>query len=172
MMRTIRKTARRRRLQRAGLLLVVLAALALPLRALADAQVPYQGSDSGGFAVPGTCGAGLQVVIAGSGNATHLGRYAYNAIECFNPATGAFAGSPTLTVANGDTLVGTYSGQVFPTADPNVITYEEVLVVTGGTGHFAGASGEFEVSGLANLATGEYSQTMAGTLSSPGSAKQ
>jgi hypothetical protein len=154
------------------LLLVVLAALILPTQALAGAQVPYKGSDSGGFAVPGTCAAGLQIVIAGSGNATLLGRYTYNSTECFNPATGGFAGSPTLTAANGDTVVGAYSGQVFPTADPNVITYEEVLVVTGGTGRFAGASGEFEVSGVANLATGEYSQTMSGTLSTPGSVSQ
>jgi hypothetical protein len=154
--------------QLAGLFAV--AALVTPMPSLAGAQVPYSGSDSGGFTAPASCATGIQIVITGSGHATHLGSYAYTSTECFNPVTGTFSGSPTLTAANGDTLAGTYSGHVFPTADPNVIGYEEVLVVTGGTGRFAGASGEFQVSGVANLATGDYSQTMSGTVSSPGSA--
>lgn len=142
-----------------------------PQPALAAAQVPFKGSDRGVFTVPGPCDGGLQVLISGVGNATHLGRYVYASTECFDPATGAFAGTPTLTAANGDTIVGSYSGQVFPTDDPNVITYEEELVITGGTGRFAGASGQVHGSGVANLATGEYSQTLSGTVSSPGSAK-
>jgi hypothetical protein len=156
-----------KRFLRVAGLLGVLAALVMPMRALAGAQLPFKGADSGVFTVPGGCDSGVQVVITGSGSATYLGRYTYSSTECFNPDTGSFTGVPTLTAANGDTLTGTYSGQVFPTPDPNVIEYEEVLVVTAGTGRFAGAHGEFEVVGVANLSTGEYAQTMSGTLSRP-----
>jgi len=117
--------------------------LAVPNQTLAADQVPFKGSDVGHFAVPDSCAGGaLRVVINGPGRATHLGRYSYAANECFDPATGAFAGSPTLTTTNGDTMFGQYSGQVFPTDDPNVITYEEDLAITGGTGRFAGADEE------------------------------
>ena len=67
-------------------------------------------------------------------------------------------------------LFGTYSGQAFPTGDPNVLTYEDPGVVTGGTGRFADASGSVTQSGVANLATGEYEGTLTGSVSSPGSA--
>jgi hypothetical protein len=144
--------------------------LAIPNQALAADRVPFKGSDVGHFVVPDSCAGGaLHVVINGSGRATHLGRYSYAANECFDPATGAFAGSPTFTATNGDTMFGHYSGQVFPTDDPNVITYEEELAITGGSGRFAGEDEEFHVSGIANLATGEYSQTLSGTVSRPGS---
>lgn len=138
--------------------------------ALGAEQVPFRGSDVGGFDLPGSCSDGsLEVVIAGTGRATQLGAYAYTANECFDPLSGTFAGAPTLTAANGDMIVGTYAGQVFATTDPNVITYEEELVISGGTGRFAEATGTLHVTGLANLATLEYSQTLIGTVSTPGS---
>jgi hypothetical protein len=61
---------------------------------------------------------------------------------------------------------------VFPTDDPDVITYEEDLVITGGTGRFAGANDQLHVSGVANLATGEYSQTLSGNVSKPGATQR
>jgi len=66
-------------------------------------------------------------------------------------------------------MFGHYSGQLFPTDDPNVITYEEELAITGGTGRFAEADEELRIRGTANLATGEYNQTLAGTVSRTGS---
>lgn len=149
------------------MLLVAVAGLAD--RAMASSSIPFKGSDVGTFELPGLCGDGsLQVVIEGSGTATHFGRYSYAATECFNPITGAFTGLHTISAANGDELFGTYSGQVAPTADPDVVTYAEGLVISGGTGRFAGASGVFDVNGVANLATLEYSQSMAGILSKVG----
>lgn len=140
-------------------------------RALAGSQVPFKGSDVGHFELPGLCEDGsLQVVIGGTGTATHLGSYNFNANECFDPATGSFKGTPTFIAANGDRLFGTYTGQVAATLDINVVTYREQLLIKGGTGRFAGASGIFEVKGEANLATGAYSQTLSGNLSSQGSA--
>jgi hypothetical protein len=42
-------------------------------------------------------------------------------------------------------------------------------VITGGTGRFAGASGIVGTSGVVNLATGEYSGSITGSLSNPAS---
>lgn len=135
--------------------------------ALAADTVPFRGMDRGGFTIPGECAGGAQVVIGGVGSATHLGRYGFTAVECFNPGTGAFAGTPTFLAANGDTLTGTYVGTVAGTDDPDVITYDEELTITGGTGRFAGATGTVHVNGVANLATGAYAQWLSGRISRP-----
>ena len=71
--------------------------------------------------------------------------------------------------ANGDKVFGTYAGQALPTEDPNVVSYEDPGVITGGTGRFADAGGSMTTGGLANLATGEYSGTIAGSVSRPSS---
>jgi hypothetical protein len=143
------------------------AALAEP--ALGAAEVPFRGSDSGGFELPGSCPGGEEVVINGTGHATHLGAYVYTATECFDLQSGTFAGSATLTAANGDAMVGTYQGQVSGTADPAVISYHEELELSGGTGRFAGATGTLHVVGAANLSTLEYEQILTGTVSRPDS---
>lgn len=142
------------------------AALANP--ALGAAEVPFRGSDHGGFELPGSCPGGEEVVISGTGHATHLGAYAYTATECF-ASSGTFAGSATLTAANGDTIVGTYRGQVSGTTDPDVLAYQEELELSGGTGRFEGATGTLHVVGAANLSTLEYEQILTGAVSRPDS---
>lgn len=153
---------------------IVVLALIIGQAALANLafgadEVPFRGSDQGGFQLPGACPGGNleRVVINGTGHATQLGAYTYAATECFDPVSGSFAGSSTLMAANGNEITGTYEGRVSVTADPDVIAYEEELEVTGGTGRFAGATGTLQVAGLANLLTLEYSQTLTGTLSRP-----
>jgi hypothetical protein len=152
--------------------LVVLVALALPMDAAASDQVPLKGSETGTFQLLGQCAtSGVVLDVTGTGDATQLGNYSAHYRECFDPATGAVTdGSLTLTAANGDTVFGTYSGQVFPTGDQNVIVFEDPGVITGGTGRFAGAGGTVSASGVANLATGEYRATLSGSVSTPESA--
>lgn len=151
----------------------VVAALAMPLGALGGSRVPLKGEDAGAFG-PGdhSCAPGYgSLDIDGTGNATHVGKYAYHADECFSPTTLLFDGSFTIIAANGDSIVGTYSGNV-PSIDFPVAVYEQDAEITGGTGRFAAATGEFHVSGLANLATGRYSQELSGVVSSPGASKR
>ena len=146
---------------------LVLVALALPMQAAAGDQVPLNGSETGTFRILGPCEAsGIIVDVTGTGHSTQVGKYSVHYRECFVPATGAVTGgSFTLTAANGDMLFGTYGGQAVPTGDANVIVFDDPGVITGGTGRFAGASGIANTAGVANLATGEYTSTISGSLS-------
>ena len=149
-----------------GLLLVPV--LALPMQAAANDRLPLEGSEAGTFKLLGPCETGgIVLEVTGSGHAAQLGNYSGRYRECLDPATGAVTeGTFTLTAANGDKVFGTYSGQAFPTDDPNVVKYEDPGVITGGTGRFAGTHGSLTTSGLANLATGEYTGTVSGSVSS------
>jgi hypothetical protein len=150
--------------------LLVLPALALPMQAAAKDRPPLKGSESGTFQLLGPCETGgLILEVSGAGHATGLGNYASHYRECFDPATGAVTGgSFTLTAANGDKVFGTFGGQAGPTGDPNVVTYKDPGVITGGTGRFAHAGGSITTSGRANLATGGYKGTLTGGISRSG----
>jgi hypothetical protein len=152
--------------------LLVLVVLVLPTYAAAGDQLPLNGSESGTFQILGSCeSSGIVVDVTGTGHATQVGKYSVHYRECFFPATGAVTGgSFTLTAANGDTLFGTYAGQAVPTGDANVISFDDPGVITGGTGRFAGASGIANTAGIANLATGEYTSAISGSVSSAPSA--
>lgn len=169
----------RRAATAAGCLLALVAVLWAPVGALAGAEVPFAGSDVGGFTFPGACGPDSVVVdIAGTGTGTHVGRYSYEALECFNTVTLLYSGAFTLEAANGNTIGGTYSGEVVDISviDGRVVgTYEQDAVVTGGTGRFAGASGVLRVQGKADLtdpANFTYTQDLSGAISSPGQARR
>jgi hypothetical protein len=161
------------RLMRSGLRrrtligLLVVPALALPMQAAANARLHLKGQETGTFRLLGPCESGGMILeVTGTGHTTHLGTYSGNYRECLDPATGAVtAGAFTLTAANGDKVFGTYSGQALPTDNPSVVAYQDPGVITGGTGRFAGAGGTLTTSGLADLATGEYTGTVAGSVS-------
>lgn len=146
--------------------LVVIATLALPMQAAAAEPVPFSASESGTFQVLGVCATGGVVLdVNGTGQATQLGNYTAHYRECLDPATGAVTnGSFVLTAADGDTLFGAYSGQAQPTSNPSVVHYDDPGVITGGTGRFVGASGLVTASGTADLATGEYTGRLAGSV--------
>ena len=147
--------------------LLVLPVLALPMPAAAKDRLPLEGSESGTFRILGPCETGgMALEVTGTGHTTQLGSYAGHYRECFDPATGAVTGGTfTLTAANGDKVFGTFNGQAGPTDDPTVVRYDDPGVITGGTGRFAHAGGSMTTSGLADMATGEYTGTITGTVS-------
>ena len=149
--------------------LLVLPALALPMQAAAKDRLPLKGSESGTFQILGPCETGgMALEVTGTGHSTRLGNYSGHYRECFDPATGAVTGGTfTLTAANGDKVSGTFGGQARPTDDPTVVAYDDPGVITGGTGRFADAGGSMTTSGLANLATGEFSGTITGSVARP-----
>jgi hypothetical protein len=170
MIATLGRIATGRRLLRGGLLLLVLGALAVPVHALASAQVPMKGSDAGSWGM-GThdCGDLFPVRVDGTGHATHVGAYTYSSRECvdFGSYPFPYSGAFTITAANGDTIVGTYAGTASLDDDGVTILYQQTTTVTGGTGRFAHASGEFDVHGIA-YADGSYVQRLSGAISSIG----
>ena len=139
--------------------------------ALAADQVPFVATFTS--SVPGgslpTCDSGLvPLASVGTGQATHLGRFAATQSQCLNPGAFAFSsGHFTLTGANGDTIFGTHYGQLVVTS-PTTATINGVFVITGGTGRFSGATGGGVATGTLDLTTQEANDfVMRGTISRP-----
>jgi hypothetical protein len=132
-------------------------------------QVPFQGSYSGTAAFTSASTA----LFTGTGIASHMGRSTNeNHITVSGPAscTGGFANInvETLTAANGDTLVLTGDqDQACPTG-PNAVHGTGHWIVTGGTGRFAGATGQGTFDGRADFNQGTFSFQLTGTISAPG----
>ncbi len=101
--------------------------------------------------------------ISGNGVGTHLGRFEYIAHD---DETGFpfLTGTVTITAANGDQIFATHSGTVeFLSED--IIRVPLQHTITGGTGRFAGATGDFMIVSIANLITGTATGIMSGNIS-------
>jgi len=133
----------------------------------ASTQVPFKGTFSG-TGVAGTDGRCdvLTVQIHGSGTATHLGRFTTDQSHCAAPTSLTFTdGEFTFTAPNGDQLQGTYSGDFVPLEAP-LFAIDGQFAFTGGSGRFANATGGGDASGVQNLATGDATVELVGTISS------
>ena len=159
-----------------GMLVVMLIAIgtigigANSASAAAGHQVPFRASYSGTAAFNSATGTAL---FTGTGIASYLGRSTnVNHITVSGPAScpGGFANInvETLTAANGDTLVLTGPhDQACPTG-PNAVHGTGDWNVTGGTGRFAGATGQGIFVGGADFTTHKFSFQLTGTISAPG----
>ena len=85
----------------------------------------------------------LSVDATGSGNTTQLGEFTIDYQVEINVLSLWGSGPTTLTAADGSSLFAEVSGQATQTGTPNVMTILATGTITGGTGHFAGASGSF-----------------------------
>ncbi len=130
-------------------------------------NAPFRGRDTGTAEFLQTgCAAGLLPLTTSTvGTATLIGNYTFETEECFDLNALTFTGSFTITAASGDTITGPYSGHVTGFLDEVSPTYLFTGVVTGGSGRFAGATGEMAGTGQANLATHTESRSFSGTLS-------
>jgi hypothetical protein len=106
----------------------------------------------------------LHVQASGSGNATQVGAYTVTYTAEVNLPDGSAVVSMLLVAANGDTIIAEGRGQGSDTDDPDVAAVEENYTITGGTGRFAGAEGEFTVKRLVSLVTGVTSGQFEGVL--------
>jgi hypothetical protein len=136
---------------------------------LSNAQeVPFKGRLEGTATItPGTPPF-LSVLIEGTGNATHLGRFTVEIPHIVNAMNRTSAGTYEFTAANGDTLTAGFTGQSTLTA-PGVLSIVETATITGGTGRFADATGSFTVERSFNQVTGVTTGSFEGTIPSPGS---
>ena len=95
-----------------------------------------------------------------SGNFTHLGK--------FQGVADLVASTAIWTAANGDTITNQTTAFVLvEEVSLGVFRYEQTLVITGGTGRFANATGSATVTGLINVVTGAYDGKLTGTISRP-----
>lgn len=103
----------------------------------------------------------------GSGNATQLGSYTISYHAQLNIPTLSSTVSATLVAADGSSLFGEGTGQGTPTATPGIVSIVETYTITGGTGRFAGAAGNFTMERVINRATLLSSGTINGTILLP-----
>jgi trimeric autotransporter adhesin len=66
----------------------------------------------------------------------------------------------------GDTIIGTYTGEVSGTGTPGTFNSVENLTITGGTGRFVNATGTITADGVLHLSSGygNYSGTLEGSI--------
>jgi hypothetical protein len=137
------------------------AALAGP--AAAEKEVPFKGSveavESYDIQFPT-----MFVDTTGTGVATHLGLFTVTWEFTVNLLNGAGIGSAHFIAANGDSVFTESLGQGDPTPeDPDITRVVETHTITGGTGRFAGATGDFTLERLVNMAgitAGSFSGTI------------
>lgn len=123
----------------AFLVMVLAAILGTGRHAAAGQAVPFKGS----AAVVITGAVGNHLTTSGTGEATHLGRYARTE-DLFLHDDGTFDGTLVITAANRrDQLWVTFTGG-FTSATGT--TAAGTYTITGGTGRFTGASGEADFS--------------------------
>jgi hypothetical protein len=118
---------------------------AVPMKGTVDVEVTYR---------PDFPNMTIYIQGDGTGNATHLGRFTVRYDVVLNLLTSVGSGSATFIAANGDQLFTQNYGTVTPTGNPDENQIAETYTITGGTGRFEGASGQFGGIRLVNTAIG------------------
>jgi hypothetical protein len=109
----------------------------------------------------------LFVNATGSGNSTHLGLFTIKSQAEVNIPTLTSITAETLVAADGSSLFGEGTGQGTLTETPGIVSIVEIYTITGGTGRFEGASGNFTVKRLLERASGISSGTISGEIVLP-----
>ena len=177
---------------RIGLVASVLGLLCCSVPAIADDQVPFNGTFEGIDHATSVGPCTTIVEHSGEGQATHLGRFTLTSTtitpdSCtFFPNFDVYDDSVILTAANGDQLFGTVIGTatLVDFTDPTRIRVvgETIITITGGTGRFANSTGTIRWSLVAKLYEGTVLpdgtrldpevSNLEGTLSSVGANKK
>jgi hypothetical protein len=151
-----------------GLALGCGAIMALSGMSQARSPIPFKATFHG-FAEPATPTDDpdlVEIVVPLHGTGSHLGNFDEHLVHHLNLVTGAFTGHADWTAANGDTFTTVFQGQLYPTDDPSLVTFEVTHTVVAGTGRFKGMTGTFKgVNGLFNLVTGEDQGGYLGSIS-------
>jgi len=139
---------------------------------MAQAELPFRGEVSGSSTRSPIDQCHFLVTISAEGQATYLGNFTWQSTHTLNVCTTPFTGSDgslTLTAADGDQLLGTYTttSQFIPTTPPVIATIFDITV-TGGTGRFANTTGTIKATGQGDPSTGAGTATLTGTISSIG----
>lgn len=147
--------------------IAILVALGSVNRLSAQHQVPFKGIVDGSFTVtPVTPPFIVDVLLKATGKATHLGQFTLVFPHRVNRSTtpALALGSCTFTAANGDQVFANVTGQSTPLA-PGILQVVENGTISGGTGRFTGASGQFVVDRMIDQSTLTTIGSFEGTIS-------
>lgn len=128
---------RRRSKRWTALAMVFAAILAVNLGASAANSVPFKGRADAVITSSVDIGSDRHLTATATGEATHLGRFIREENAVLHLMDGTLDGSLTFVAANGDELFVEFEGGF---TGPGVA--EGTYAITGGTGRFAGATGE------------------------------
>lgn len=107
-----------------------------------------------------------------TGTISNVGNFTSTQSHCIvtAPPTSLVNGQVTYNFAAGDSITGTYTGNVSTTSTPGTFNATENLVITGGTGRFAGATGTITDVGPLQFVNGNgvFSGTLTGSLTATG----
>lgn len=122
-------------------MIVLLTAVTMPVGGAG--RIPFKGSWSGVTVSADPSNFPVVAVVAeGTGELTHLGRYFMTSPHTTDVFTGETIGDQIFTAANGDTLTAYCAG--FPAFQPDGSVVGGLdCDITGSTGRFEGASGEY-----------------------------
>ena len=140
----------RRKLQTTLIGLGVLALANVQAHAQLSAQ-PFSGQWQGSSQIVEVLDPGPPIVrfVTAATGAGSFDLVGYSSTDIINMATGVGSGSNVFTAGNGDQLFGSFTVQVVPTAVPGTVDLLGAATFTGGTGLFAGASGQAGFTGTA-----------------------
>jgi hypothetical protein len=145
-----------------GLVAAFTVTLAIVAVSAVAAQTPFKGTvNAEETVVPSPPTASL--TRDGTGTATYLGRYTEHIVMTINLPMLSSTGTATFTAANGDTLTATVAGQATRTS-LTTLSIVEVYTITGGTGRFADATGNFALHSTVDQTTGVSSGMFSGAV--------
>ena len=140
--------------------------------ASAASQVPFKGHFAGSLTLPDQ----TDILLAATGTASFLGQATSSGhIVIVGPSTCAngFAVQDTETLTStddGDSITFSVNSQACPTSTPGVYEIKTPYTIIGGTGRFAGATGQGTADCFGNFNNDTFRYTMQGTISQPSGA--
>ena len=124
------------------------------------ATVPFRGSMEGFYtSVPGINPA----TLSASGNASHLGRFTFMLEGQVSSDLLSAFGTVQFIAANGDKIFGEFIGEATLIELP-IISIEENVTITGGTGRFADLTGNLTLTRFVDVTTGFTSGSFQGEI--------
>jgi hypothetical protein len=131
--------------------------LLLPVPTGAKSEVPFRAIIQTEIVMTGACGvACVSLDITGAGTATHMGKTHVSGPSQVDFVSFVQTGTSTLTAANGDTILISFSGSFVPQGpDPaGPVSFEGTWQAISGTGRFEAASASGTYSGSAAMGSG------------------
>ncbi len=125
---------------------------------LCKKTVPFKGT----FTTKDSVTSPTQDEITGIGELTHFGKSTFVA-EVDGSDFPLVSGTQIITDANGDEISSTFTGSVIGPDANGILLITNHNTITGGTGRFAGATGNFTQKAIASIYTPIGSATFDGT---------